>query len=129
VASHKLQTTHDDEFDGTLSLGVHPDGSLAFSDGEATVDQEDVATEIDSRYPNVEYVGEADGADASESESAADGIAEPPLDPGDHTIGELEAELEQQDYSDAELEALLDAEAAGKNRAGATDAIEESLAN
>jgi hypothetical protein len=129
MTSHKLRTTHDDEFDGTLSLGLHPDGELAFSDGAATVDQENVATAIDSRYPNIEYVGEAETDDGDEADADEDVVAEPPFDPSGCTIDSLEAELEEQNYSDAELEALLDVEVAGQDRTGATDAIEALLEN
>lgn len=50
------------------------------------------------------------------------------IDPSEHTISELEEALEDVDDPD-ELEAILDAEQEGENRAGAKEAIEERLAD
>lgn len=51
---------------------------------------------------------------------------EPPFDPGEFTNDELEEELSDRDLSDAELDALYDAEEEGDNRNGALNAIEEA---
>jgi hypothetical protein len=51
------------------------------------------------------------------------GAPEPPFGPGEHTVDELRDELGESDYSGAELDALADAEAAGKERETALEAI------
>jgi hypothetical protein len=61
-------------------------------------------------------------ADVDDAE-AFYGAAEPPFGPGEHTVEELRDELDGSDYSDAELDALADAEAAGKGRETALEAI------
>jgi hypothetical protein len=50
----------------------------------------------------------------------------PPIDPADHTVDELEAALDESDYSSAELDALETAEEQGKNRTTALDEIAEA---
>jgi len=63
--------------------------------------------------------GEGGGSDNTED-------VEPPFDPGEATIDELEAQLEDvpEDVSDAELDALHQAEKDGKERDGALNAID-----
>jgi chromosome segregation ATPase len=51
---------------------------------------------------------------------------EPPIDPGDHSVSELEEVLEQVD-DPAALDAILEAERDGKDRTTAIDAIEDRL--
>jgi len=51
---------------------------------------------------------------------------EPPFDPGELTNDELAEKLEDGDFSDAELDALYNAEEEGDNRNGALSAIEEA---
>jgi hypothetical protein len=65
-------------------------------------------------------------ADDSESEdSEDDGEAVPPFSPAEYTVSDIESELADGDFSDAELEALLKAERIGQDRNGAVAAIEE----
>jgi len=126
--AHELQLTTDEE-DVTLPIGQHPDGVLTFEGGTAAVDEESVARVIDDTYPNIEYV---DGADAgaasddadSEPDQEDDVVAEPPFDPTEKTVGELEELLEEDDYSAAELDAIAAAEEAGEDRSTAHDAID-----
>jgi len=70
---------------------------------------------------------EAVEASAGESDSEDDGGAEPPVAPSELTVDELEATLDESDYSDAELQALRAAEADGKDRSSALDAIDGHL--
>lgn len=49
---------------------------------------------------------------------------DPPIDPSDYTIDELETYLENEPLSDEELEALEQAERDGEDRSGALDAIQ-----
>ena len=127
--AHELQLTTDEE-DVTLPIGQHPDGVLTFEGGTAAVDEESVARVIDDTYPNIEYV---DGADAGAASDDADSepdqedddvVAEPPFDPTEKTVGELEELLEEDDYSADELDAIAAAEEAGEDRSTAHDAID-----
>ena len=125
--THELQLTTDQE-DVTLALGQHPDGVLEFEGGTAAVDDESVARVIDDTYPNIEYVdGDAGaGADATfgDDQEDDDVVAEPPFDPTEKTVGELEELLDEGDYSAAELDAIAAAEEAGEDRSTAQDAID-----
>lgn len=136
---HELRLADDVADDATLTLGAHPDGELAFEDGTATVEDETLARRLAERYVRLEYVdgGTEDESDSSDGDSEDDDEASPdaaddesvsaPVDPGEYTNTELEAHLDEKAYSDAELRALLDAEDAGRDRTGATDAIEAAL--
>ena len=125
--THELQLTTDQE-DVTLALGQHPDGVLEFEGGTAAVDDESVARVIDDTYPNIECVdGDAGaGADATSGDDQEDDdvVAEPPFDPTEKTVGELEELLDEGDYSAAELDAIAAAEEAGEDRSTAQDAID-----
>jgi len=123
--AHELQTSHDESFDGALTLAEHPEGSLSFEDGSATIEDEDVAARIARRYPNIERA-DATSAGPDNSAEVEEAVADPPLDPSEYTIDDLEAELDGE-FSDAQLQALLNAEEAGEDRSGATDAIEAQL--
>lgn len=63
--------------------------------------------------------GESDTADAGDVTEA-----DPPVDPSELTLDELEADLDENEYSDSELDALEAAEEAGEDRSGAQDLIE-----
>jgi hypothetical protein len=63
------------------------------------------------------------GAEGDADEDSVELVAEPPINPADHTIAELEEALADGEYSDAELDAIADAEAASDDRTGAHDAI------
>lgn len=52
---------------------------------------------------------------------------EPPFNPGEKTVDELEAELEDGDYGSSELTELAAAEEEGKNRETAIEAIEAHI--
>ena len=119
--AHELQLTTDDE-DVTLPIGQHPDGVLTFEGGTAAVDDESVARVIDNTYPNIEYVGDDAGSEPDQEDD--DVVAEPPFDPTEKTVGELEELLEEDDYSAAELDAIAAAEQAGEDRSTALDAID-----
>jgi hypothetical protein len=130
--THELQLTTDQE-DVTLALGQHPDGVLEFEGGTAAVDDESVARVIDDTYPNIEYVdGDAGaGADATSGDDQEDDdvVAEPPFDPTEKTVGELEELLDEGDYSAAELDAIAAAEEAGEDRSTAQDAIDAAASS
>jgi len=49
--------------------------------------------------------------------------ADPPLNPAEFSVNELRAALDEGDYSDAELDAIADAEASSDDRTTAQDAI------
>lgn len=64
---------------------------------------------------------------AEESDESEEQVAEPPIDPGEYTIQDLDDEIAESDYSDAELRAIADAEIAGEDRSGAKTVINEAL--
>lgn len=70
-----------------------------------------------------------DDQDGNEDDGGeeAEGPVDPPFDPGEYTIDELEDALEAGEYSDAEVAALYSAEVEGEDRTGAIDAIDEYL--
>lgn len=65
-------------------------------------------------------------ADADASDSDTESV-DPPFDPSaeDRSVDDVETKLEEGDYSAAELDALAEAEANGKDRKGVADAIDE----
>lgn len=67
------------------------------------------------------HADERSSGDTSGDESD---VAEPPIDPSELTLDEFEADLKENDYSAAELDALEAAEAAGDGRNGAQDLID-----
>jgi hypothetical protein len=92
-------------------------------------DEKDVDDELAGYLADHEdfEVLEDDGADddaVREEDVNEEPVAEPPLDPGEHTVGELEDALQEGDYSATELDAIADAEAAGQDRVGAHDAVD-----
>jgi len=85
-----------------------------------------------SQQRSDEYVGRFSRSDAAEIVTVLrrQALPEPPFDPSELTIGELEDELatDESEKWDAEtLRALLEAERAGDDRKGAREAIEDVL--
>ena len=116
MSEHRLQLTGGDtEYTGELTFADAPDGLLTFEDGVASVEAETVAAGLEERYPNLDRLTEAAGDD------------DPPADPGDMTITELEEHLADTDYTDDELRRLKTAEEEGEGRVGALDAIDNAL--
>jgi len=75
------------------------------------------------------YCGPVDEIEVPVSFGSDDGggeaeVAEPPIDPSELTLDELEADLDENDYSAAELDALETAEEAAEDRNGAQDLID-----
>jgi len=75
------------------------------------------------------HAEDGDGTDDETDESDADTgdgakVGEPPVDPSEYNLDELEAHLDENDYSAAELDALEAAEEAGEDRSGAQDLID-----
>lgn len=113
------------EFDSErLSTGDSVEASEAFV---ASFPQFFEEAEMDADAPPVADTA-ADSADTepADNESTEADETEAPFDPSEQTIDELETRLEENDFSDAELDALADAESNGKDREGATDAIDEA---
>lgn len=106
--------------------------------GQEVVDPGDIIqpteAELDAFGDALEPVRESNGGtepatepDQTEETAEAE-VADPPFDPGEYSIDDLETELSEGDYTDAELAALLDAEQAGDNtRSGAVDVIQSQL--
>jgi hypothetical protein len=78
---------------------------------------EDIAEQVAGAHPfDVERVEEPDDDD--------DDVAEAPFDPDEYTVDELRGVLDEGDYTDAELEALAEAEREdGEPRNTALEAI------
>lgn len=108
--------------------------SATESEPEVEDVQEEPATDDGAEEPATDDVDE-DGAEDVDEVSTDDGaeepaddgeeVAEPPLDPTQFSVDDLETELDAGDFSDAELDALEDAERADDDpRTTALDAIE-----
>jgi len=81
---------------------------------------EDIAEQVADAHPHdVERVED----DSDEVAAEAPEVPDPPFDPAEYTVDELHAALDDGDYSDAELDALADAEAAEEGRTTALEAI------
>lgn len=111
-------------------------GSHDIRDGRIEVDDTETARALYERYRMLSWHGdepEAESGPVSEGETggsdAEDGgaedstDAEAPFDPSEFTVAELRDQLTG-DESDAEREALADAERDGKNRSSAIDILE-----
>lgn len=88
-----------------------PDGTTYSVDSDGVVDcPDDVATALRDAW--------ADHYDATPA------VADPPLNPADFAVEELREALAEGDYEAAELDAIADAEGAGKERTTAFEAID-----
>lgn len=118
MAPHRV--THDLEEDPVVYDNQVLDEPLEFEDGEATLESEDAARNLARRHTHVEYGGRVYAETDSE-----DGTAEPPIDPAEQNLDELEEALKEGDFTDEELDAIRAAEEADDSpRSGATDLIE-----
>ena len=61
----------------------------------------------------------------SDADSDSGSSGDSPFDPTDLTVDEVESRLDENDYSDSQLDAIQSAEAAGDDRNGVRDAIDE----
>ncbi|UIP00340.1 hypothetical protein Hbl1158_02925 [Halobaculum sp. CBA1158] len=101
-----------------------PAEDVDVANGE-TVDIDDETAEYLLANGNFEVVESADSADETEADES-DSV-DPPLDPANYTVSELETALEDGEYSDDELAAIRAAESAGKNRTGVRGALDTRL--
>jgi hypothetical protein len=103
-----------EEAESGSSGDAEPDATDGSSDGDG-------ADEADSE-------SDEDEADEEpESEDESEGVAEPPFNPSELTVPEIEDELDAGDFSDAELAALYSAEAEAGERTTALEAIDDAL--
>lgn len=103
------------------------DSPLEFDEnGFAEVDEER-GRKLLAMHRHIERGGHGPVEDDGGGDKPPDEDVEPPFDPSEKTVDELQDALEQNEYSDAELEALAEAEADGKNRETALEAIEAEL--
>jgi len=100
--------------------------------GQTTITRGDVIepteAELEAFGDLFERVDETDTLDAA----AADGDEsdpEPPFDPTELTVASVRSNLDEGDYSAAELDAIEAAERAGEERSTALDAIEDARAS
>lgn len=100
LASHLVDDVG--RFERVDSDDASDDGNTADADG----DEEDVGVDL--------------------SEEAVHPAAEPPFNPSDLTVAEIEERLEDGDYDEPDLLALYSAEAESKERQTALDAIRQA---
>jgi hypothetical protein len=96
---------------------------VTFEQGEAVTVSESTAEYVLERE-DFEAVEGAVDETVQEEDGPPDDEVAPPIDPGDYTVSELEGELDDSDFSDAELAAIGTAEANGQNRTGVRGAID-----
>lgn len=103
-------------------------GSRSFDDNanDRTIDPGDVV-ELDEsiagghrEFVHVEETSE----DSDDSEDPDDESVSAPFDPSESTVDELEEKMANEEYSDAEHAALVEAEENGKNRDSAVEVLE-----
>jgi hypothetical protein len=109
----------------TADGGHYRVGGVGFDPGDTREVDDDLAEYL-ADHPDFDMVGDAGGDDVgsgTETDETAGGV-EPPFDPTEHTIDELEEELDTSEYGGSELHAVAAAEEDGKNRDGALEAID-----
>lgn len=114
---------------------VKPGETVKFEDGppETFADEFEAVSgsESDSSpEPTETSDGEGEAAENGEepAQNEAEGeVEDPPLDPTEYTNEQLRSELNAGDFSEEELEVMLEVEQEGPNRKGATEAIEEAM--
>lgn len=117
------------EFEGDkLSPGDSVEASEAFAASFPQFFEEADADAEASPGPAevVETDVDADTNDDSGADADEETETESPFDPSDATVTELEDRLDDESFSDDELDALADAEREGKDRETALDAIDEA---
>lgn len=103
-----------------------------YAPGETDEFDDDEADELlDHWSDGWERADDSDSSDDGDSDSDADNAdgdeTEAPFDPSEETNDSLDEMLSENDYSEAELNALLEAEEAGKDRDGAKEALNDAL--
>ena len=105
-------------------------GDGVFSDaGRGFTARPDTTHEFDDQERAEQYLDHASDnwvkANAtSEDENGNEDETSPPFDPADYTVEELEDEMGGGEFSDAEREALADAERDGEDRSSAIETLE-----
>jgi len=125
-----MEVTHPyaGEGDGVPPAQVDVDGESVTVDGDGTfeVDSESWLQRFADRH-DVDPTTLVDGQDASGDNADGVGdetVADPPLDPAEFSVDSLRDALQDADYDAAELDAVAEAEAAGKDRKTAHEAID-----
>jgi len=90
-------------------------------------DTADVDDEVAERLLARDDFELADEPDEAVHEEDGPPDTRPPIGPSSYTVSELEAAVDDGDYSDGELRAIRAAEASGKNRKGVRGAIDARL--
>jgi hypothetical protein len=122
----------DDRIEAYRTRGwVDPSAGTASDDGESDLPEPDTATQqMSGSEPDTTSDDDDDDGDGGDSDAhdATDSSIDAEMFVGERTVNELEAALESGDHDDSDrLEALLDAEQAGKDRTGAKDAIRDRM--
>jgi hypothetical protein len=69
---------------------------------------------------------EAEEETSENGEEPAQREGELPIDPGEYNIPALEEKLAEEDYSESELDAIMQVEKDGRDRTGAKDAVKDA---
>ncbi|WP_435175643.1 hypothetical protein [Halorussus sp. AFM4] len=102
-----------------------PPGKVDVNGEAISVDEEGVFELPDDQSGWLQRFADAYDVDP-ETLIPSDDAVEPPFDPSEFNVDELEERLEGADLTVDELDALADAEADGKNRETALDAISDA---
>lgn len=113
VAKHVLRCDLGDDYSGTVHAGHVLDKPLEFSNGTATVDNEEDARAIARRHIHLHYDGPAN-RDGFDAEAFVDRV------PMSDVIEDIKSGV----VLDFRLDEIAEAEAAGRDRQGVHDAIE-----
>lgn len=128
--------------DGPQSF-QHRNGVSASQDDPVVEDvPDDLAEYLVEDTGHFDYADDADAEAAAAGEMADDTVGaaraenaeperaaastQPPFDPGEYNVGELESHLADNEFSEGELSALVEAERAGKGRTTAVEAFEDA---
>ena len=114
-------------------------GETVLSPGDE-VELDEVPGEFGEKFEKVENAAQSD-SDSEEDDSpsedeeseesgneAAQNEVEAPFDPSDFNVDQLAAEIEGQDLTEEQLQALFEAEEDGEGRTTALDTIEDKIA-
>ena len=92
--------------------------------GQTTITNGDVVEPTEAELTAFSDLFEPVDSAADHTEQTDDSEPEPPFDPTDLTVASVRSNLDEEDYSSAELDAIEAAERAGEGRSTALEAID-----
>jgi hypothetical protein len=123
-----VRLAHDSGGPATLKCGqvLGNESPLEFDeDGYAHVDDPEAAEQIAALHRHVDVEPAAQSPASSDDPAETDAV-ESPIHPTEHTVDDLEAALEDGDFTGDELDAIAAAEADGDDRETALEAIDDA---